>query len=41
MIDPAAATVVLVQLAPRRLPTFPATLSIDAAMTLEQLKGLP
>ena len=36
-IDPAAATVVLVQSAPRLLPTFPATLSIDAAMTLEQL----
>ena len=41
VIDPAAATVVLVQSAPRLLPTFPATLSIDAAMTLEQLKGLP
>jgi NADH dehydrogenase FAD-containing subunit len=36
-IDPAAATVVLVQSAARLLPTFPAALSIDAAMTLEQL----
>ena len=36
-IDPAAATVVLVQSAPRLLPTFPPALSIDAAMTLEQL----
>ena len=36
-IDPAAATVVLVQSAARLLPTFPPALSIDAAMTLEQL----
>ena len=36
-IDPAAATVVLVQSAPRLLPTFPPALSIDAAMTLEQV----
>jgi NADH dehydrogenase FAD-containing subunit len=36
-IDPAAATVVLVQSAARLLPTFPAALSIDAAATLERL----
>jgi NADH dehydrogenase FAD-containing subunit/uncharacterized membrane protein YphA (DoxX/SURF4 family) len=36
-IDPAAATVVLVQSAPRLLPTFPAALSNDAAATLERL----
>jgi NADH dehydrogenase FAD-containing subunit/uncharacterized membrane protein YphA (DoxX/SURF4 family) len=36
-IDPAAATVVLVQSAPRLLPTFPAALSIDAAATLQRL----
>ena len=36
-IDPAAATVVIVQAAPRLLPTFPPALSIDAAMTLERL----
>ena len=37
VIDPAAATVVLVQSAPRLLPTFPAALSIDAAATLQRL----
>ena len=36
-IDPAAAAVVLVQSAPRLLPTFPTALSIDAAMTLQRL----
>jgi NADH dehydrogenase FAD-containing subunit len=36
-IDPAATTVVLVQSAPRPLPTFPAALSIDAAVTLQRL----
>jgi putative oxidoreductase len=36
-IDPAAAVVVLVQSAPRLLPTFPTALSIDAAMTLQRL----
>jgi NADH dehydrogenase FAD-containing subunit len=36
-IDPAAATVVLVQSAPRLLPTFPPALSIDAAVTLQRL----
>ncbi len=37
VIDPAAATVVLVQSAPRLLPTFPPALSLDAARTLEEL----
>jgi len=36
-IDPAAAIVVLAQSAPRLLPTFPASLSIDAAATLQRL----
>jgi putative oxidoreductase len=36
-IDPDAAAVVLVQSAPRLLPTFPTALSIDAAMTLRRL----
>jgi putative oxidoreductase len=37
VIDPSAATVVLVQSAPRLLPTFPAALSTDAAVTLQRL----
>jgi NADH dehydrogenase/putative oxidoreductase len=36
-IDPANAEVVLVQSAPRLLPTFPEALSIDAATTLRKL----
>jgi NADH dehydrogenase/putative oxidoreductase len=36
-IDPAMATVVLVQAGPRLLPTFPEALSNDAATTLERL----
>ena len=36
-IDPANATVVLVQSAPRLLPAFPPTLSIDAATALRKL----